>query len=573
LNIVILGDKKLFTLHKRAIFAIFLTITLLMIVVPTFVKADQPQWQAQPYHYIKSPDAKPLAVAGNSPANIKAAYNLPATGGQGTIAIIDAYDDPNVASDLQTFSTQFALPSANLEVHKMSSSVRGNVNWGVEISLDVQWAHAIAPNAKILLVEANSASLSDLLSAINYARLRSDVVSISMSWGASEFSGETAYDSYLTSAYGATFYVSSGDSGAGTSWPAVSANVVCVGGTTLTFSNGVVSSETAWSGSGGGVSTYVPKPAYQANVPYANRAIPDVSYDADPNSGVAVYDSYGYGWIVVGGTSAGAPQWAAIDSLGLSVTSQNIYNVYSQASTYPADFRDITSGSNGYSAGVGYDLATGVGSPLTTNFAAPPSPDFSVSATPNSLTTLAGTQTATTINMNSLNGFTGTVSLSTTLPSGWTANPLTNTITGSSSYQLAITPPVGTAAGTYTVTVTGTSGSLTHTAAISVTVTTPNYSLTANPPSLSVRQGSSGTSKITVNPLNGYTGTVTLSARTTTSRITFSFSTNPLVAGNTATLTINVPSSTSRGTYTVTVTGTDTSGLTHQTTIPLSVTR
>ena len=394
-----------------------------------------------------------------------------------------------------------------------------------------------------------------------------------MSWGASEFSTETASDSYLTSAYGATFYASSGDSGAGTSWPAVSANVVCVGGTTLTFSNGAVSSETAWSGSGGGVSTYEPKPAYQANVPYAKRAIPDVSYDADPNSGVAVYDSYGYGWIVVGGTSAGAPQWAAIQSLGLSATNQNIYNVYSQASPYQADFRDITVGSNGYSAGTGYDLATGVGSPLTTNFAAPPSPDFSVSSTPNSLTTLAGTQTATTITMNSLNGFTGTVSLSTTLPSGWTANPSTNTITGSSSYQLAITPPVGTAAGTYTVTVTGTSGSLTHTATISVTVTTPNYSLTANPTSLSVSQGSSGTSKITVNPLNGYAGTVTLSARTTTSRITFSFSPNPIAAGNSATLIITVPSTTSRGTYTVTVTGLDTSGLTHQTTISLSVTR
>jgi subtilase family serine protease len=563
----------LFTLHKRVLFATFLTIMLLVIVVPTFVNANQTEWQAQPYHNIKNPDAQPLAVAGNSPANIKTAYNLPPTGGQGTIAIIDAYDNPNVASDLQIFSNQFALPAANLEVHKMSSSVRGNVNWGVEIALDVQWAHAVAPSAKILLIEANSASLSDLLSAINYARLRSDVVSVSMSWGASEFSSETGYDSYFTSSYGATFYASSGDSGAGTSWPAVSANVVCVGGTALTFSNGAVSSETAWSGSGGGVSTYVPKPAYQANVPYAKRAIPDVSYDADPNSGFAVYDSYGYGWIVVGGTSAGAPQWAAIQSLGLSATNQNIYNVYSQASTYQADFKDITGGSNGYSAGIGYDLATGVGSPLTTNFAAPPSPDFSVSATPNSLTTLAGTQTSTTINMNSLNGFTGTVSLSTTLPSGWTANPSTNIITGSSSYPLAIMPPVGKAAGTYTVTVTGVSGLLTHTAAISVTVTNPNYSLTANPTSLSVRQGSSGTSRITVNPINGYADTVTLSARTTPSRITFSISPNPLAAGNTATLTINVPSSTSRGTYTVTVTGTDTSGLTHQTTITLTVTR
>jgi subtilase family serine protease len=559
--------------HNKAIMVFFLTTMLLVFAYPTLTLAQQSEWQATPYHHLRNPDAQPYAVAGNSPVNIKAAYNLPASGGQGTIAIIDAYDNPNAASDLAVFSNQFGLAAPNLEIHKMSSTVRGNVNWGIEIALDIQWAHAIAPNAKILLVEANSASLSDLLNAVNYARNRADVVSVSMSWGAGEFSSEAAYDSYFTSAYGATFYASSGDNGAGTSWPAASANVVSVGGTTLTFSGTAVSSETAWSGSGGGVSAYVTKPSYQANVPYANRAIPDVSYDADPNSGFAVYDSYGYGWIVVGGTSAGAPQWAAIHSLGLSATNTNIYNIYAQASTYQADFRDVTSGSNGYTAGVGYDLATGVGSPLTTNFAAAPTPDFSVSASPTSLTTLAGTQTSTTLSLNALNGFTGTVSLSTTLPNGWTATPSTNTITGSGSYQLAITPPVGTAAGTYTVTVTGTSGSLTHTATVSVTVTTPNYSLTANPTSLSIRQGHSGTTNIAVNPLNGYSGTVTLSARTTASRVTFSFSSNPLVAGNTATLTINVPSTTNRGTYTITVSGIDSAGLSHQTTVTLSVTR
>jgi subtilase family serine protease len=561
-------------LDYRVILVVFLVPMLLMFAYPTFVKADQTEWQAQPYHHLKNPDASPLAVSGNNPTNIKAAYNLPASGGQGTVAIIDAYDNPNVASDLQVFSSQFGLPTANLEVHKMSSTVRGNVNWGVEIALDVQWAHAVAPNAKILLVEAQSASLSDLLSAVNYARNRADVVSVSMSWGASEFSSEISYDSYFTSQYGATFYASSGDSGAGTSWPAASANVVSVGGTTLAFSNGVVTSETAWSGSGGGVSAYEPKPAYQTNVPYPNRAIPDVSYDADPNSGYAVYDSYGYGWIVVGGTSAGAPQWAAIQALGLSATDQNIYNAYAQTQTYQTDFRDVTAGSNGYSASVGYDLATGVGSPLTMNFGASPLPDFSVSATPNALTTNAGTQTATTVNVNSLNGFSGTVSLSTTLPSGWTANPATNSIVGSGSYPLAITPPVGTPAGAYTVTVTGTSESLsTHAATITVTVAAPDYSLTANPTTLSIRQGASGTTKITVNALNNYAGTVTLTARTTASRVTFSFSPNPVAAGNAATLTITVPPFTTRGTYTVTVTGTDASRLTHQTTITLTITR
>jgi subtilase family serine protease len=568
----------LLPLQRRASLAVFLVIILLVLAIPTFVKATPTEWQAQPFHHFKTPDATPLAVSGNTPVNIKAAYNLPASGGQGTIAIIDAYDNPNVASDLAVFSNQFGLPAANLEVHKMSSFVRGNVNWGVEIALDVQWAHAIAPNAKILLVEAQSNSLSNLLSAVNYARNRADVVAVSMSWGASEFSTETSYDSYFTSPYGAVFYASSGDNGAGTSWPATSANVVSVGGTTLAFSNGVVSSETAWSGSGGGISAYVPKPAYQSSLSYSNRATPDVSYNADPNSGFAVYDSYGYGWIVVGGTSAGAPQWAAIEALGLSATNTNFYNAYAQAPIYQANFRDVTVGSNGYNAGAGYDLATGIGSPLTTNFAAPPGPDFSLSVSPSTVTVNAGAQTSMTINVNVLNGFASPVSLSATAPSGWSATPTTTSITGSGSTILSITPPTGTAAGTYTVKVTGqstdTNGNpLTHTTTVTVKVTTPDYSLTATPTSLTVRQGAIGTSKIAVNPLNGYTGTVTLSARTNSPRITFSFSINPVAAGNTATLIVTVPASTARGTYTVTVTGLDTSGLTHQTTFTLFVTR
>ena len=442
-------------LRYRVILAVVSAGMLLLSVYPAFASADPTNLQAQPFHHLKNIDATLFTVSGNNPTNIKAAYNLPATGGQGTIAIIDAYDNPNVASDLKMFSSQFALPAANLEVHKMTSSVRSNVNWGLEIALDVQWAHAVAPNAKILLVEATSAYLNDLLSAINYARSRADVVAVSMSWGSSEFSNEATYDSYFTSQYGATFYASSGDNGAGTSWPAVSANVVSVGGTTLNFANGAVSSETTWSGSGGGVSTYEPKPAYQSSLTYANRATPDVSYDADPNSGFAVYDSYGYGWVVVGGTSAGAPQWAAIQALGQTATLQNIYNAYGQTQMYSADFRDITAGSNGYSASVGHDLATGVGSPMSTNFASPPLPDFSISASPNTVTTNTGTQTATTLTATALNGFIGTVNLAASAPSGWTATLTSAAIVTTGSTTLTITPPSGTPSGTYSITVTG----------------------------------------------------------------------------------------------------------------------
>jgi subtilase family serine protease len=317
--------------------------------------------------------------SGLSPAQIRAAYNLPSTGGNGTIAIIDAYNDPTAQSDLNFFSNYFGLPTANFSKHTMSSGIPTDGGWALEMSLDIEWAHAVAPNATILLVEATSNSNSDLLAAVDYARGRSDVVAVSMSWGGPEYSSESSDDSHFTSSYGASFFASSGDTGGVVYWPAVSANVVGVGGTTLTFAgNGSVSSETAWSDSGGGPSAYVAEPSYQVafGVTGTNgkRGVPDVSYDANVSSGVSVYDSTLYqgsrGWWTVGGTSAGAPQWAGIQSLGLSAKNNNFY-VDAKSASYPSYFRDITSGSNGYNAKVGYDLVTGLGSPLTTNYSPP----------------------------------------------------------------------------------------------------------------------------------------------------------------------------------------------------------
>ena len=319
---------------------------------------------------------------GLSPQVVQSAYNLPASGGAGTVvAIVDAYDNPNAEADLGTFSSQFGLPTCTTAngcflKHKMASKVSTNSGWVLEESMDVQWAHALAPNAKILLVEAKSSRLSDLLSAVNYAKTYPHVVSVSMSWGSSEFSGAQSYDSYFTQS-GVTFYASSGDSGTGVQWPAVSANVVGVGGTTLTFS-GSLASESAWSGSGGGISKYVTEPAFQsALVTTSNnmRGVPDISFDADPNSGVSVYDSYGYsgqkGWFVVGGTSLGSPSWAAINALGQSANNTKLYQ--DALTTYTTDFRDVVNGTNGTcgivcSATAGYDFVTGLGSPLTYSF-------------------------------------------------------------------------------------------------------------------------------------------------------------------------------------------------------------
>lgn len=245
----------------------------------------------------------------------------------------------------------------------------------METALDVEWSHAIAPGAKILLVSAKTPSGANLLKAVDYAAGRSDVVAISMSFGGAEFPEEKSLDAHFTSKSGAVFFASSGDSGAGASWPASSPNVVSVGGTSLSFkSDGMLASEKAWSGSGGGVSAYEGEPAYQANysIPKSNgmRAIPDVSYSADPQSGFSVY-ARGK-WAVVGGTSAGAPQWAGIQSLGLSASNEKLYPDKASAS-YASFFRDIVSGTNGdcqyyCQARKHYDYITGLGSPLTVNF-------------------------------------------------------------------------------------------------------------------------------------------------------------------------------------------------------------
>ena len=339
------------------------------------------------YHFSDYRGSPPIHVLagtsktpkGMTPDQIKKIYNLPQTGGKGTIAIIGAYDDASIESDLAVFSKQFGLPactSANgcFEKHKMSTTISSNSGWAMETTLDVEWVHAIAPNAKILLVEAKTPSGDNLLKAVDYAASRLDAVSISMSWGGAEFPEEVSLDSHFKSVSGAVFFASSGDDGAGASWPASSPSVIGVGGTTMSLTkSGTFSSETAWDGSGGGISAYEKEPAFQSNfsIPKAGgmRAIPDVSYDADPKSGFPI--SRLGKWYTVGGTSAGSPQWAAIASLGtVSLTKLYGDKVSSNSRSY---FRDITSGSNGdcgylCDARTHYDYVTGLGSPLTSNF-------------------------------------------------------------------------------------------------------------------------------------------------------------------------------------------------------------
>ena len=330
-----------------------------------------------PIHIYKSNTGTPKGI---SPDAIKKIYNLPKTGGHGTIAIIGAYDDKTIEADLAIFDKAFGLPDCTskngcLEKHLMAPGTATNSGWAGETSLDVEWSHAIAPNAKILLVEAKTPSGDNLLKAVDYAANRSDVVAVSMSWGGEEFPEEKTLDSHFTGKSGAIFFASSGDDGWGASWPASSPNVVSVGGTSLSLkSDGSLLSEKAWSGSGGGVSAYETQPIFQKNysIPRANgmRAIPDVAYNADPQSGFSVCIKAK--WYVIGGTSAGAPQWAAIQSLGLSATNEKLYKD-KDSDSFANYFRDIVSGSNGdckyyCQARKHYDYITGLGSPVTANF-------------------------------------------------------------------------------------------------------------------------------------------------------------------------------------------------------------
>jgi len=379
-----------------------------------------------------APDgAKPLSSAVYTPAQIRAAYGLPALPATGaglssaaaialgagqTIYLVDAYDDPNAFADLNTFSTNFGLPTCTLVTVTPSTALplgapgtgcqllvaypngSGSANsgapaydagWAPEIALDVQWAHAMAPLARIVLLESQSASLTDLLGSVLLANQMGPGV-LSMSFGAGEGSWVASTDSYFA-ATGMTYLASTGDSGSGVSWPAVSRNVLAVGGTSLNYSGSTARSETAWSGSGGGISAYESLPAYQNGVAIAGggtlhyRAVADVSFNADPNTGqyVVITPPGGTaGWYIYGGTSISSPQWAGVLALvnanriasGQSLLGDVHAALYGQVAEVPGNyaqaFDDIVSGADGScatcSAAVGYDQPTGWGTP---NFA------------------------------------------------------------------------------------------------------------------------------------------------------------------------------------------------------------
>ena len=359
-----------------------------------------------------------------SPDQVRTSYgvnNLSLDGTGQTIAIVDAYDNPSIYQSLDAFDAQFKATSSGSTLDQLygpaaafltvvnqrgdASSLPatdpvglGNDNWEVETALDVEWVHAAAPGARIILVEADSQSLSDLMTAVTTAAQQPSVSVVSMSWGFAEgqevlAQDEATYDSYFTTPVGhqgVTFVASSGDYGAAVSeYPAMSPNVVAVGGTSLSLNaDNSYNSETGWGytdgasgtviGSGGGLSQYESEPVYQQGVQSTGRrTAPDVALVADPSTGVWIADTYNLAsnpFETVGGTSLSAPAWAGLIALanqsradaGLAPLNTANTNETQQAlySLPQTDYNVITSGSNGYSAGAGYNLVTGLGTPV-----------------------------------------------------------------------------------------------------------------------------------------------------------------------------------------------------------------
>ncbi|WP_020140248.1 S53 family peptidase [Streptomyces sp. 351MFTsu5.1] len=335
------------------------------------------------------PNASSATPTGYGPSDLRSAYGLTsasANNGAGqTIAIVDAYDDPNAAADLATYRSYYGLPACTVangcfkkvsQTGSTTSLPTADSGWAGEISLDLDMVSAIAPNAHILLVEASSSSMANLGKAVNEA-VTLGAKFVSNSYGGSESSSDTSYDSSYFNHPGVAITVSAGDEAYGAEYPAASKYVTAVGGTALKTSSTTRGwTETVWKtssteGTGSGCSAYDAKPSWQTDTGCTKRMIADVSAVADPATGVSVYDSYGSdgtGWNTYGGTSASAPIIASVYALAGTPGSSDYPSQYPYEDT--AALNDVTSGNNGTcstsyfcTAGTGYDGPTGLGTP------------------------------------------------------------------------------------------------------------------------------------------------------------------------------------------------------------------
>jgi Putative Ig domain len=424
-----------------------------------------------------------LVPSGYGPTDLQSAYALPSSAGAGaTVAIVDAYDDPSAEADLATYRSQYGLPACTtangcfkkVDQNGGTSYPTADAGWAGEISLDLDMVSAVCPQCHILLVEASSASMSALGTAVNRA-VTMGAKYVSNSYGGGESSSDTSYDSSYFNHPGVAITVSSGDSGYGAEYPAASKYVTAVGGTSLSrASNTRGWTESVWGtsaggdGAGSGCSAYDAKPTWQTDTGCTRRTVADVSAVADPATGLAVYDSYqATGWQVYGGTSASAPIIAGVYALAGTPAATSSPASFPYAHT--GSLNDVTSGANGScsssylcTAKAGYDGPTGLGTPNgTAAFSGGTSTGNTVTVTnPGNRSTVVNTATSLQISATTTNG--GALTYSATgLPTGLAINASTGLISG--------TP---TTAGTYSVTVTAKdSTNATGTASFTWTIT------------------------------------------------------------------------------------------------------
>ncbi len=536
----------------------------------------------------------PLATAatlppGYGPADLQNAYNLAsavaAGGGSGkTVAIVDAYHDPNAEADLGVYRQTYGLTPCTTQngcFHQVNQSGSSSSypptdgGWSQEISLDLDMASAVCPSCHILLVEANSSYMSDLGTAVNTAASLG-ASAISNSYGGGEYIGESLDESRYYNHPGINVTVSSGDNGYGVEFPAASQYVTAVGGTSLSKTAGNTRgwSEVAWSGTGSGCSAYEPKPAWQSTpAGCSHRVVADVSADADPNTGVAVYDSLRYGgysgWMVFGGTSASSPIVAGVDAL--SSTPRGLAFPYASAS----QFFDVVGGHNGTcsitflcNAVTGYDGPTGIGTPNGARTGGAPAAPPQNTALP--------TITGSPVLGQTLTATTGT----------WTNSPTTYSYAWQSCSSGGACSPVGGNASTYqlvssdvghTINVTvgagnSAGGPVYATSAATAPVAAGQADFTVSAPSTaSVRRTTTAQLSVTVNPVNGFASPATMSVSGLPLGVSPTWSVNPAVPGRPTTLSLRATLFSSVGTFTITIKGAA-GTLSHTTTTKLSVT-
>ena len=560
----------------------------------------------------KNKGAKPNATTGSGPSasflgsDMRAAYyGGSALNGAGQSLGLLEYVGTDLA-DLTTYYTN-AHQTNNVPVTLLSTDGTSTACVApgcddTEQTLDMTQALGMAPGLSSLVVYVGSGDAAIFNSMATRTPLNAQLSS-SWTWSPADPNTDNPYFQEFA-AQGQNLFQASGDSGKwGTRsaiYPADDVYVTSVGGTDLVTASagGPWSSETAWVDGGGGVSPdRYTIPSWQttaaAGCSSCSKTLrngPDVSANANFTFYVCA-DQTTCTANEYGGTSFAAPMWAgymalvnqqAVASTGKTVGFINplIYPI-AAGSSYGTDFHDITSGSNGFSATSGYDLATGLGSPngsglINALAGSSSSPTFSLSASPGSVSVVQGNNGTSTITSTIGGGFNSAVALSASgQPTGVTVtfNPTSIAAPGSGTSTMTMAVAASTATGTYTITVTGTGGSQTHTTTVSLTVTAPvtgNFTLTASPTSVSITRSSHGTSTITIHPTGGFTGAVTLSATGMNSGTTAAFSPNP--ATGTSTVTFTASSSATTGIVTVTITG-KSGSLTHTTTISLRVRR